>query len=250
MPGARIDDASRQQPLKVELIGPPNEDVQYICNHFTQILRSRAKDREGRYGVALTKCQEGGQVTRFFFHCALSSVAAELKTTQGVESEPLEWLLARLFKDFERDFSVVASSALAHVVATPHTKQLPLGGQSGEGAVAFANHVDVWHVVRRMIGWCHATLHFQSRLRLQKEVKDELAEMAGEDLLVWLSPTGQKDGFINKASWKVQLLWRDEWLQEKGEAIDNDKQSIETAAILNAALDQEGKDGIQGPGHR
>jgi len=245
-PGARIDDPGRQQSLEVELIKPSNEDTQYICNHFKQILQGSAKsakDRESRYKQALKRYQEKGQVTQFFFHCALSSIATALKTTT-VESEPLEWLLSRLFNGFALDFSVIASSALAHLVASPCTKELPLGGRSRDETVAFTDFVQVWNIVCRMIGWCHATLEFQSGLRLTKEVKDELAALAGQDLFVWLAPTGQKDGF-KKASWKVQLLWRDEWLKDRGLPIDDHRRAIETAAILNAALDQEDGDGLQ-----
>ena len=264
--GVRIDDVDRQQPLKIDLIGLPNQVRQDIRNHFTQILRiaptrdsvqprhsaqvlSGANIRKEQFGVALKKCgllpgKVERQETRLFFHCALSAVSAEMKTTQVVESEPLEWLLSQLFKEFARDFSVIASSALAHLVAFPFTKQLTLDGQSGDGAVEFASRLHVCQIVRRMIGWCHATPDFQSRLRLRKEVKDELAVMAGEDPFVWLAPTGQKDGFT-EASWKVQFLWRDEWLKDKGMPIDDHHRCIETAAILNAALDQEAGDGIQ-----
>ncbi|GAA4335841.1 hypothetical protein GCM10023165_12540 [Variovorax defluvii] len=247
---APIDGVDRQQVFKVDPIG--SADAGRIREQFAIILlsvRGRNEVRELRYGEALTQCglpshteEDRATRARFLFHCALSAVSAELMVTK-VESEALEWLLARLFKDFRRDFCAVAASALVHRLANPSARQLALSENLDDKPVEFSDDAHVLDIVRRMVGWCHQERAFQSRLPLQKAVKDTLAVMAGEDLFVWLAPTGQKDGF-RQAAWKMRLLWRDEWLSDQGLQSNDLARSLETATILKLALAQEDRDGI------
>jgi hypothetical protein len=111
-------------------------------------------------------------------------------------------------------------------------------------AIPFAQLDHATQVLAQMIARCRADRAFQLQLPLREEVKQGLMALfpstSPSELLALLAPGGFKE-----ASWKVQLLWRDDWPSLKPSLSPWKKipQTFDlTADILKNALDQEGGD--------